>query len=435
MTFDGGDAHLLSADGVRIPVDVRFVRGEWQGTPVWFVFNHDVRELKDAEAKRIQLERQVQQAQKVESLSRMAGAIAHRFNNLLMGIIGNLELIKMQVGPEHRVTDKLQQAESAAQRATELGRLMLTYVGQVGTNRVQCDLTDVTRRLMPLLIASAPSNVKFEMEFVNDLPLINADVSGIHQIILNLASNSWESFGSEGGLIHLETGFQEITEDFDEPLVENEPLSVGDYVYFAITDNGSGMDKETVDRMFDPFFSTKFTGRGLGLSTVLGIVRAHEGAISVISEKGISTRVTLWFPALKERRMALQSVFGHEISENFISKVVLLADDENDVREVARQMLEKLGYSVIEASDGDQALELFEKNQSQIDYVICDVKMPGRDGWETMEAIRKIRPDVPVILVTGYGLTASEMENLPKPDGMIQKPYRFQNLIKAMGQN
>lgn len=427
-----GDAQLVTADGKWIPVDVRLVRGEWQGSPVWFVFNHDVRELKEAENRRIQLERHVQQAQKIESLSRMAGAIAHRFNNLLMGIIGNLELIRMQTDPGDKMLDKIGQAENAAQRATDLGRLMLTYVGQVGTNRVNCDLTDVTQRVMPLLTASAPSGTKFETEFVDDLPMISADVSGLHQIIMNLASNSWESFESNGGLIHLETGFMDVTEDFDDALVDNETLSPGEYVYFAITDNGSGMDKETVDRMFDPFFSTKFTGRGLGLSTVLGIVRAHEGAISVISEKGISTRVTVWFPALKEKRMALQSVFGQDIPESYVSKTVLLADDEDDVREVARQMLEKLGYTVITASDGDEAVRVFEANQASLDYVICDIKMPGRDGWDTMNAIRKIRPDVPFFLVTGYGLTAGEMENRPKPDGIIQKPYRFQNLLKAL---
>lgn len=435
MSVAGGATQLVRADGSRLPVDIRLVRGEWLGAPVWFVFNHDVEELKEAEKRRILLERQVQQAQKVESLSRMAGAIAHRFNNLLMGIIGNLELIRMQVDPESRILDKLNQAESAAQRATDLGRLMLTYVGQVGTNRVHCDLTDVTRRLMPLLTASAPSCVKFEMEFTENLPMISADVGGLHQIIMNLASNSWESFGADGGRIHLETGLHEITDDFDEPLVENEMLRPGDYVYFAITDNGSGMDKETVDRMFDPFFSTKFTGRGLGLSTVLGIVRAHEGAISVISEKGISTRVTLWFPALKEKRVALQSVFGQEMPEGFVNKVILLADDEDDVREVALQMLEKLGYSVIPVSDGEKAVTVFESNPSIIDYVICDVKMPGRDGWDVMDSIRRIRSDVPVILVTGFGVTDSEMQHRSKPDGMIQKPYRFQNLIKVLNKD
>jgi PAS domain S-box-containing protein len=426
------NASLLTAGGAKIPVAARCIRGEWQDRPAWFVFNHDLTRQKEEEDHRLGLEMQVQQAQKIESLSRMAGAIAHRFNNLLMGIIGNLELAKMLIDQDSRAVEKLKQAESAAQRATDLGKLMLMYVGQIGTTRALCCVSEIVENLMPLLRASAPSDVRFETDFESDLPLVSANISSLHQVVMNLVSNAWESFDEEAGIIHLETMAVRIPETFNEKLVENEILPPGDYICLSVTDNGSGMDGGTIDRMFDPFFTTKFTGRGLGLSSVLGIVRAHGGGISVMSEQGVSTRITVLFPVVESSRVLNHKVDNTQPELN--RKLVLLVDDDGDIREVARQMLENLGCLVIEAGDGIQAIELFEKNKTAVSCVICDIKMPDLDGWQTMEAIRKIRPDIPVVLVTGYGLTSAEMENRPEPYALIQKPYRLQNLLNILKQ-
>jgi two-component system, cell cycle sensor histidine kinase and response regulator CckA len=369
------------------------------------------------------------QAQKMESLSRMAGAIAHRFNNLLMGVIGNLELAKMLAGEDSRVAKKISQAESASHRAVDLGKLMLMYVGQIGTNRVVCSLSDVIEKTLPLVQASAPTGIVFETELDANLPPVEADIASLQHVLMNLASNAWESFEDEQGLIHIETTIANVPETFADGFVENETLPNGDYLCLTVTDNGSGMDKETRERMFDPFYTTKFTGRGLGLSAVLGIVRAHKGGIVVYSEKNISTRISILIPPIKKNTNLVFIKSSEERSSIPQKQIILLVDDENDVREVAKQMLENLGCIVIQAANGQTAKQLMEKHQAHINGVICDIKMPDMNGWETIAAIRNIRSDIPFAMVTGFGLTAADMKNKPEPKVLIQKPYRQDNLL------
>ncbi len=425
-----GEGILLAADDRQIPVDIRIVKGEWQNIPVLYVFNHDLTQIKIAEKHKIKQEREMLQAQKMESLSRMAGAIAHHFNNLLMGVVGNLELARMLVDQNSRVTEKINQAEKASQRAIDLGKLMLMYVGQMGTDKVICNLADIVKKTLPLLQASAPSGVHFETELDEKLPPIQADVGSVQHILMNLASNSWESFSDGKGLIHIELTMANVPETFNESFVENESLPEGDYICLNFTDNGSGMDEQTKEQMFDPFFTTKFPGRGLGLSAVLGIVRSHQGGIAVFSEKDISTRISILFPPLKKETEQVFIIPENEETVSVEQKpVILLIDDENDVREVAKQMLENLGCIIIQASNGHDAIEIMKKQTKTVNGIVCDIKMPGFDGWKTMNELRNICPKTPIALVTGFGLTVEDIQKKSQPDLLIQKPYKFQNLL------
>lgn len=387
---------------------------------------------KEEEAYRAELEKQVYQIQRAESLSRMASAITHRFNNLVMGVIGNLELAKKFVSDDNRVVEKILMAEKAAQQASDLGKLILTHAGQIETKRVPCDISEVIEDLLPLMRASVPVGVLIETDLAVDLPKVSADLDSLNMVILNLVNNARESFTDGGGIILLETRNVLFSDTYSEKLVENRKFPKGEYVVMSITDNGMGMDKATVDRMFDPFFTTKGSRRGLGLSSVMGIVQAHGGDISVLSEKGVSTRISVLLPVIKEEETESHKN-GCEVFEQE-KKLILLADDDEDVREVTRQMLENLGCQVIEAENGSQAIALFKEHHSQVACVLCDVKMPDLDGWQTMEAIQSIRLNTPIVLVSGHSLSAKQMKDRPKPHAWIQKPFRMHVLINILKQ-
>lgn len=397
--------------------------------PLWYVFKRDLNHKKEEEEYKVELEKQVYQLQRAESLGRMASAITHRFNNLVMGVLGNLELAKKFVNQDMRAIEKIRLAEKAAQQASDLGKLILTHAGKIESKRMPCNLSETIRDLFPLMQASVPSGVYFSTDLALDLPMISADLDSLNMVILNLVNNAWESFTDGSGIIHLETQSVILPDTFNEEFIDKRKLPKGEYIAMSITDNGSGMDEMTIKQMFEPFFTTKRFRRGLGLSLVMGIVQAHGGDISVLSEKGVSTRITVLLPVAKENEINNDDDQAFEEG-----KLVLLADDDKSIREVMRQMLENLGCKVLEANNGSQAVELFEKNHSQVTCVLCDIKMPDMDGWQTMEAIQSIRPHTPVILVSGQSLTAKQMKDRPKPHAWIQKPFRMHVLINILKQ-
>ncbi|MCP4673985.1 MAG: PAS domain S-box protein [Deltaproteobacteria bacterium] len=394
----------------------------------------DITERKRAEEEKLMLERQVQQAQKLESLGVLAGGIAHDFNNLLVGIMGNADLALMDLAPEAPARERILDIETAAKRASDLTKQMLAYSGKGKFVVQRIDLQTLVEEMVHLLEVSISKKVVIRYDFAENVPSIEADATQVRQIIMNLVVNASETIGNKSGVITIRTGAMECDRTYlDDTYFDNE-LAEGAYSYFEISDTGSGIDEETITKIFDPFFSTKFTGRGLGLAAVLGIVRGHSGAIKVYSEPGKGTTFKVLFPIAESRPSVSKSPEIREFdSKKMEGKSVLLVDDEETVRTVGRMMLEVLGLDVTTAEDGREALELVKQDPDRFDCVILDLTMPHMDGEETFREMRRIRKDIRVLLSSGYNEQDLIARFASKGfAGFIQKPYMTSDIEEAL---
>ncbi len=419
-------------DGTIIPCEVvsRLIFDE-TGAPVAMVgVSRDARERKRAEAERRRLEARMQQAQKSESMGILAGGIAHDFNNILVGILGNADLAleELAVGSPSRAY--LHQINLSAKRAADLVRQMLAYSGKGKFVIEQIDLNELVLEMARLLDASLDRKVRLTLGLGSDLPAVEGDASQLRQVFMNLAINAAESISSPDGMVTISTW----QEDFDlrklqESRFEQE-IDPGRYVALEVKDTGSGMSQETLRCLFDPFFTTKFTGRGLGLSAVLGIVRGHRSAIAVESTPGKGTSFRVYFPALDIPASTLSKTPPEDFRPDWRgSGKILVVDDEATVLVVAQRILEHLGFDVLLAENGKQAVDVFRENADEIKVVLLDLTMPHMGGEETFDALRRIRPDVPVVLSSGYpeerakaGFRAEDLA------GYVQKPYTINAL-------
>jgi PAS domain S-box-containing protein len=393
----------------------------------------DVTERRLAEAEKIALERRMQQSQKMESLGILAGGIAHDFNNLLMGIIGNVDLALMQVPEGSPLRSYLERADSAAHRASDLSNQMLAYSGKGRFIIEKVDLSALCRDMVPLLASIVSTDAVIEFNPKEELPIVEADVTQLRQVIMNLITNASDALYNGKGTIRIVTGVADVKGNRAADFAL-EGLTEGQYVYLEVSDDGCGMDEETVSRVFDPFFTTKDKGRGLGLASVTGIVRGHKGSINIRSEPGMGSVFQVFFPVAGEGGPAA----GESAAEapeadgtgNSEGVTVLLVDDEKTIREVAKEILEEFGYSVVTASDGLEGVTIFRAMKETISVVLLDMTMPRMDGKAALKIIKEISPSTPVILSSGFsnhelhGFTGSE-----KPSGFVQKPYRVKALI------
>jgi len=395
-------------------------------------------ERKREEEERLQLEVRLHQAQKTESLSRMAGAIAHHFNNMLGAVMGNLELVQFDAPPGSRMDTRIAEAMNASRRAAEISRFMLTYLGQTTGTRCALDFTDLVKDTRSLMDAAIPEKVILKTEFPTRKAVVLADGLQIKQIVTSLLLNAVEAIGSANGIIKLEirpVGATEIREPRLFPL-EWKP-EAENYVCLVVSDTGCGLDAGNLEKVFDPFFSTKFTGRGLGLSVSLGLARAHGGAISVASEPGHGATFKVFLPLLAEQEtvsMKEDPLAPEPVRPLDESGVTLVVDDEPLVRKMAASMLKQLmRREVITACDGQQALNIFNARRDEISLVMLDLGMPGMDGWQALEALRELRPDIPVILVSGYD-EARVMRDYHRemPQAFLHKPFRVSDLKAAL---
>jgi signal transduction histidine kinase/CheY-like chemotaxis protein len=375
------------------------------------------------------LEQQMLHTQKLESLGVLAGGIAHDFNNLLTGILGNADLAKTEMSPLAPACASLEGIEVAARRAADLCRQLLAYSGR-GRFVIQAiDLQELVEEMGHLLSVSISKKVVLKYHFSKGLPAVEADATQIRQVVMNLIVNASEAIGERSGVISITTGLAHCDANYLRGCFSADGLKEDDYVYLEVADTGHGMDKATLDRVFDPFFSTKFTGRGLGLAAVLGIVRGHKGAIKVYSEPQRGTTFKLLFPASESqprRTVAAQSPDAVHQDKG----VVLLADDEETIRNLARRMLERSGFKVLLAEDGRVAVETFRAHQADISLVVLDLTMPHLDGEACYRELRHIRPDVKVILSSGYN--EQDVVNRFAGKGLagfIQKPYTREELL------
>ena len=392
----------------------------------------DVTERKRAEESRRKFERQIQQAQKLESLGVLAGGIAHDFNNLLTAILGNANLALSELSPVSPARENLQAIETTSRRAAELCKQMLAYSGKGRFVIGSLNLSEIVEEMTHLLEVSISKKAILKYNFADNLPLIKADPTQIRQIIMNLITNASEAIGNRSGIISISTSVMECDRAYLKGTYLGEELQEGLYVSLEVSDTGCGMDKDTVGRIFDPFFTTKFIGRGLGLAATLGTVRGHNGAIKVRSKKGRGTTFTLLFPVAAEPDEIAARQLSFENEWQGIG-TVLLIEDEEAVRITAKLMLERAGFDVLTAADGREGSELFRDRADEIVCVLLDLTMPHKGGEETFRELRLVREDVPVILMSGY----SELEVTERFAGMglsgfIQKPYQYSELAAQL---
>jgi PAS domain S-box-containing protein len=358
----------------------------------------------------------LQQAQKMEGIGVLAGGIAHDFNNLLTGIIGSLSVVKTSLPPTDPAYPMLEIAEQSSVRAAELVAQLLAYSGKGKFVVTRFDFSALIAEMLPLIAASIPKTVELEASLAPGLPWIEADASQVRQIVMNLIINGAESIGPEGGTVRVLTGVSDSGTD----------------IFMEVKDSGSGMSEATKAKMFDPFFTTKFTGRGLGLAAVSGIVRDHRGTMRVDSIPEQGTTFTVSFPAvLAEVAKPVEPPPLVVAAQG--TGTVLVVDDEPALRKMATMILEKSGYSVLAAGDGREAVEIFRQNASGITAVLMDMTMPVMGGLEAFKLIREIQPGVPIIMSSGYNEVFARQElGQDAVAGFVQKPYTAAKLVAGI---
>jgi len=379
--------------------------------------SHSGRDI--SERKRV--EENLQQTQKLESLGILAGGIAHDFNNLLTGILGNASLIADELPRESPVRRLAESVIQAADRAAHLTRQMLAYSGR-GRFLIQAmDCSQQVREITALIAASIPKNVQVRLALEPGLPSIEADTGQFQQLIMNLVINGAEAVGGGNGTVTISTGLTDVSAQYIAGMTYAADLKPGRYVSIEVRDTGCGMDAATLARIFDPFFTTKFTGRGLGLAAVLGIVRGHRGAVNVRSAPGRGTTFQVLFPVAVAEKPEVKALPAVPAVDG--GNTILVVDDEELVLRAAQVALERYGYRVVVAADGQQAVEVTGKLANQISAVLLDMTMPGLTGEQTFAQMLEMMPDLPVIVSSGFS-EAEAMARFGKGiAGFVQKPY------------
>ncbi len=394
----------------------------------------DITEKSRLESERQTMERRLHHIQKAESLSRMAGAVAHHFNNMLGAVMGNLELARWDLPAHAKASENLAEAEKAARRAADMSRLMLAYLGQTRKDPKPLDLSALCVERVNQRQTDAPGGVTLEADCPTPGPVIQADPTETGQVLASLMTNAWEAMDG-GGRVRVKV---DVMNAHDIPRTHRFPVdwtpTRETYACLTVRDTGRGMDQETIARIFDPFFTDKFTDRGLGLSVALGTVKSRGGVITVESEPGRGSTFRVFWPLSSEPVSRPEAEGAAEIREIKGGGTVLLAEDQEMVRDAARAMLVHFGFEVIAARDGAEAVEIFRDRADEIRLVLTDLTMPRLNGWETLTALRKMRPDIPVILASGYDAAqAMEGDHAEQPQVFLPKPYQMAGLKAALG--
>ena len=395
----------------------------------------DITARKNAEHERIALERKLLEGQKLESLGLLAGGIAHDFNNLLTGILGNASLARIKLPPASPVDPQLAAIETASLRAAELCRQMLAYAGKGRFVVEPVDLGALAAGLVPLLEVSLARKAGLRLDLAPALPAVLADATQLRQIVMNLVLNAADAVADRPGRIVLTTGLLPADPALLQAGVTGATLPPGDYVFLEVRDNGCGMAPEVIAKIFDPFYTTKFAGRGLGLAAVLGIVRGHHGALHVMSEPGRGTTFRLLLPPATPGSTAAPPTNFSPAGEGWRhAGQVLVIEDEDSVRAVAARMLATFGLTPRTAADGSAGLAMFRANPAGYALVLLDLLMPGLSGEATLAALRATRPDVRVLLMSGYN-EGDLLRRLASPAGrlaFLPKPFNRSSLEEKL---
>jgi two-component system, cell cycle sensor histidine kinase and response regulator CckA len=402
--------------------------------------SNDITDRKRAEQARLEMERQLLQAQKLDSLGALAGGIAHDFNNLLAVIMANVELTLVDLPRTSPALNCLTNALLAGKRAAELTRQMLAYSGRGRFVTSPVDLSKLVLNLSDLVKVSISKSARLELNLAANLPSIEADAAQLQQVLMNLVTNASEAIADKPGVLTVSTSLRECDASYlAETRTVKKPRE-GRYVILEVSDTGCGMDDSVRAKLFDPFFTTKFVGRGLGMSVVLGIVQGHQGAIMVSSKPKKGTVVSVLFPTPMKTTLASAAheplrLLPHTPLEAPLSGIVLVADDEPQVRTLMQMLLERMGLQVLLADDGASAVELFREHAQEIKFVLLDLSMPNLNGRRALAEIRRIQPDIRAVLTSGYEgdeITGHYREH--GFDAFIQKPCDLETFKKIVQQ-
>jgi PAS domain S-box-containing protein len=418
-------------DGTELPVEVLLTAIPWKGKQILHTTWRDRTEARRGEEQRRNLEAQFQQAQRLESLGVLAGGIAHDFNNLLTAVLGNLNLAQFNLSPESPAGPFLENAEKTVLKASDLTKQMLAYSGKGRFVVKLHDVNEAVQEMAHLLQVSISKKAVLRLHLAQSLPPIEADGAQFQQVVMNLVTNASDALGDQEGIIAISTGLTDIDAGYIATTFPAQTLTPGRYVTLEVSDTGQGMSREVQARIFDPFFTTKPTGRGLGLSAMLGILRGHHAGLKIYSEVGRGSSFKAFFPAAPGQTIPAEAMDRSEDVD--LKGTVLLVDDEPTVLETIGSALETLGLQVVLARDGLEALETLSSNPAAIDLVLMDLTMPRMDGREAFQAMRQVHPEVRVILSSGYNEQESIQPFLGKGlAGFLQKPYTFDALRAAL---
>jgi two-component system cell cycle sensor histidine kinase/response regulator CckA len=372
----------------------------------------------------------LRQTQKMESLGVLAGGVAHDFNNLLVAMLGQTSLALSKLGPDSVARPHVEKAVKAATSAADLTRQLLAYSGGGQFERRPIQLNTLIQDNLHLFEVAIPKNVQLHSNLAVALPLIEGDTGQLQQVIMNLIINAGEAIGERPGVVTVATRVQMLyMDDARWGQYTGTPLPPGEYVQVDVADNGGGMSADTLARIFDPFFTTKFTGRGLGLAAVLGIVRGHGGGLQVDSEVGHGTTFRLLLPVSTTSLLPSAGPVTRQ-EAHMTGQTILVIDDELPVRAAVTDILEDSGLRVITAEDGETGVGVYRERQAAIDLVVLDLSMPGQSGEETLRQLRELNPQVRVILSSGYDQVEVAQRFADRAySGFIQKPYDDLTLI------
>ena len=433
----------VGAEEIRVSEErilrVRYSRAANDETVVLL---EDVTERAQMQEQRLEMERRLLHAQKLESLGVMAGGIAHDFNNLLAAMMGNMELALSMPGLTEPSRKRVEHALLAARRAADLTRQMLAYSGKGGFDVRSVVLNDLVQDNAHIFQTALGKNVRFVQDLAPSLPSIRADAGQIQQVIMNLITNASEAIGDHPGTMTLSTRLAYCDATLlGRSRLEEKPAP-GWFVQLEVRDTGVGMSEDVQSKLFDPFFSTKFTGRGLGLSAILGIVRGHRGAIMVDSALDSGTTFHVFFPVddaivkstpFPEPSPSPSQAAVPQVDVPSHPELILVVDDEEMVRDLSVEALGHLGYAVITAKDGVEAVRVFQEHGQRIACVLLDLMMPNMDGVTAFTELRKIAPDVPVVLCSGYSSREAEQRfTADRPGSFLQKPFSIEALRRAI---
>jgi PAS domain S-box-containing protein len=424
--------HHRKKTGVVFPVEITARHICWQNRQAHIAAIRDITERTVAEAERLEMERRLLHAQKLESLGVLAGGIAHDFNNLLMAVVGNLDLALLDVSATSPARSRIAQALQATRRGADLARQMLAYAGKGHLVTTRMDLSELVRENTNLFRAAIAKTAAMNLSLTSELSPIEADPGQVQQVIMNLITNASEAIGESAGVITLSTGVSECDDTYLSSSRVREKPPAGRFAYVEVSDTGCGMDDQTQQRIFDPFFTTKFAGRGLGMSAVLGIVQGHKGAIIVQSAAGQGTTIRVLFPACEAVNGAAAGAPAEStppLMGGLRPEQVLVVDDEAAVRNICASFVRHFGFQAIIAANGEEALGIFKTHADDIGCVLLDLTMPAMDGISALREMKRVRPDIPVILCTGYDAQEARQRFVDEGlAGFIHKPYGLQDL-------
>jgi DNA-binding response OmpR family regulator len=393
----------------------------------------EMAERDNARARELILERRLQESQKLESLGVLAGGIAHDFNNILTSVLGSADLALRDLPPSALARANLLEIVQSSRRAADLCRQMLAFSGRGSFVIEPIDLTALVEDLLTLLRSAISKKTLLNLSLERNLPPLLGDASQLGQVIMNLVINASEAIGERSGVVTIHTGAAECSREYLTETYAEQNLAPGLYITLEVADTGVGMDRETQSRIFEPFFTTKFTGRGLGLAAVLGIVRGHKGALKLYSEPHKGTTFKILLPACETAEVSSAQPNGSTNHEWQGRGTVLLVDDEETIRALGSRMLARLGFEVLTASDGHEALSVYREHQNEIVLVLLDLTMPRMDGRETFSELLRIDPSVRVIMSSGYSEQDISSRFAGKGlVGFVPKPYSLDVLRERL---